>query len=178
MLHCHPVPVLELWHLAAAAETWANIQQCLDRWAKYGIRRIRIKQRTLHLLCKINIHIHNDFIFSCLRIFFLIFCHLFVILLNILTLYTPSVQRLVINDVSLTDEAVVEAVVACCLSVRSGSCPPMWRCHTVNPRTCELEAVGRSHPDLANTFWAVMTQRLQEADWALLDTMVLRQTCQ
>ena len=144
MLHCHPVPVLELWHLAAAAETWANIQQCLDRWAKYGIRRIRIKQRTLHLLCKINIQIqvHNDFIFSCLRIFFLIFCHLFVLLLNILNLYTPSVQRLVINDVSLTDEAVVEAVVACCLSVRSGSCPPMWRYHivTLGPASWRLWA--------------------------------------
>ena len=84
-----------------------------------------------------------------------------------------------INDVSLTDEAVVEAVVDCCLSVRSGSCPRMWRYiySTLNCRTCELEAVGRSHPDLAKTFWAVMTQRLQEADWALLDTMVLRQTC-
>ena len=90
---------------------------------------------------------------------------------------TPSVQRLVINDVSLTDEAVVEAVVDCCLSVRSGSCPRMVDISTLNCRTCELEAVGRSHPDLAKTFWAVMTQRLQEADWALLDTMVLRQTC-
>ena len=99
------------------------------------------------------------------------------ILVLSLTTSTPSVQRLVINDVSLTDEAVVEAVVDCCLSVRSGSCPRMWRYHLVNPRTCELEAVGRSHPDLAKTFWAVMTQRLQEADWALLDTMVLRQTC-
>ena len=83
-----------------------------------------------------------------------------------------------INDVSLTDEAVVEAVVDCCLSVRSGSCPRMVDISTLNCRTCELEAVGRSHPDLAKTFWAVMTQRLQEADWALLDTIVLRQTWQ
>ena len=87
-----------------------------------------------------------------------------------------DIQKLILNDVTLTDDNVDE-VVSCCVNVRYDMMiQNRVRSYNGNTfRECELEAIGKSCKSLLTSFWMLLRNRLQNESERTVKVMILKQ---